>query len=474
MIKKNQKFLTIINVLSDFFAIVMAYVLSIFIWLNFMGTLGANIAEEATLVITYSLLCVFLYKLFGLYDSYRFKKIHAEVLEVLKSTSVSTLIFGLLLYVLRLSEFSRGVLVLSYVLTICIVGLKRVLLRKILRRYRKIGYNQKHVIVIGAGNLAKRYVENIKKNPQFGFYIDGYVSDDESSSLGEKLGNYNDLNDILEASKVDEIVIAFDAKEVERIDATIDVCEKYGCKIYIIPFYNDYIPTVPAVDVIEDIKLINMRTIPLDSDFCALQKRALDIVLSLMLIVLTSPFMIVAAIGTFISSPGPVIFKQERVGRDKKVFTMYKFRSMRITGTEKTGWSTREDSRKTKFGSFIRKTSIDELPQFFNVLKGDMSLVGPRPEVVYYVERFKEEIPLYMVKHQVRPGITGWAQIHGFRGDTSIEERIKHDIWYIENWSIFLDIKIIFLTVFKGKIINDEKIVKNNEQDSITNSDRTA
>ena len=137
---------------------------------------------------------------------------------------------------------------------------------------------------------------------------------------------------------------------------------------------------------------------------------------------------------------------------------MYKFRSMRITGTEDTGWSTNEDPRKTKFGSFIRKYSIDELPQFFNVLKGDMSLIGPRPEVPFHVNHFKEEIPLYLVRQQVRPGITGWAQVHGLRGDTSIEKRVKYDIWYIENWSLWLDIKILFMTVFGG-LKNDEKVI---------------
>ena len=159
----------------------------------------------------------------------------------------------------------------------------------------------------------------------------------------------------------------------------------------------------------------------------------------------------------WLSSPGPIIFRQKRVGLNKKPFYMYKFRSMRVNASSDTGWSTNSDPRKTRFGSFIRKFSIDELPQFFNVLKGDMSLVGPRPELPHFVDQFKEEIPLYMVKHQVRPGITGWAQVNGLRGDTSIKERIEHDVYYIENWSILLDIKILFLTLFKG-FVNQEKL----------------
>lgn len=168
--------------------------------------------------------------------------------------------------------------------------------------------------------------------------------------------------------------------------------------------------------------------------------------------------MLACAIGVKLTSPGPVIFKQRRIGRDKKTFSMYKFRSMRVNGGEDTVWSTNHDGRKTKFGAFMRKCSLDELPQFFNVLKGDMSLVGPRPEIPYYVERFKEDVPLYMVKHQVRPGITGWAQVNGLRGDTSIKARIEHDVYYIEHWSLMFDIEILLTTVFCGKFVNSEML----------------
>ena len=177
-----------------------------------------------------------------------------------------------------------------------------------------------------------------------------------------------------------------------------------------------------------------------------------------MLIVLPSPIMLGVAIGVKLSSPGPIIFKQERVGLNKRPFMMYKFRSMRVNAAEDSAWSTNSDPRKTRFGSIIRKFSLDELPQFFNVLKGDMSLVGPRPEIPFHVEHFKEEIPRYLVRQQVRPGLTGWAQINGLRGDTDIAERIRYDIWYIENWTVALDIKILFRTVFGGKMVNDEKI----------------
>jgi exopolysaccharide biosynthesis polyprenyl glycosylphosphotransferase len=172
----------------------------------------------------------------------------------------------------------------------------------------------------------------------------------------------------------------------------------------------------------------------------------------LFVIVITSPVLLAVAIGIKLTSPGPVIFKQERVGLNRRKFSMYKFRSMQQASkkTADTGWTTENDTRKTKIGTFIRKTSLDELPQFFNVLFGHMSVVGPRPERPFFVEQFKEEIPKYMVKHHIRPGITGWAQSNGLRGDTSIQERISLDIFYIENWTFLFDIKIIWLTIYKG------------------------
>ena len=232
--------------------------------------------------------------------------------------------------------------------------------------------------------------------------------------------------------------------------------EKNGVKVSLIPFYTKFLPAHPVYDEIGDVSLINIRHIPLDNIGNAFIKRTMDIVGSLLLVLLTSPLMLFAAIGVKLSSPGPILFRQERVGLGKKPFYMYKFRSMRVNDQQTTGWSTNSDPRKTRFGSFIRKFSIDELPQFFNVLKGDMSLVGPRPELPFFVNQFKESIPLYMVKHQVRPGITGWAQVNGFRGDTSIKGRIEHDLYYIENWTFLFDIKILFMTIFHFS--NSEKL----------------
>ena len=261
---------------------------------------------------------------------------------------------------------------------------------------------------------------------------------------------------MLDRISPDEVVIALEAEEYPYLQGIIANSEKNGVKVSLIPFYTKFMPSHPVYDEVGGVSLVNIRHIPLDNIGNAFLKRTMDIVGSLLLIVLTSPLMLFAAVGVKLSSPGPVLFRQERVGLNKKPFYMYKFRSMRVNDRQTTGWSTDNDPRKTRFGSFIRKFSIDELPQFFNVLKGDMSLVGPRPELPFFVNQFKESIPLYMVKHQVRPGITGWAQVNGFRGDTSIKGRIEHDIYYIENWTILFDIKILFMTVFRFS--NSEKL----------------
>ena len=215
---------------------------------------------------------------------------------------------------------------------------------------------------------------------------------------------------------IEEVIIAVDAGDMDRIPAVLSACDKHGTRVTMVPFYNDYLPARPTIDVLDDCKLINIRQTPFDNLVNAAVKRLLDIVGSMLLIILTSPVMLAVAIGVKLSSPGPVLFRQERIGLNKKPFMMYKFRSMRVNTEENTAWSTNADPRKTRFGSLIRKFSLDELPQFFNVLKGDMSLVGPRPEIPFHVEHFKEEIPRYLVRQQVRPGCTGWAQVNGLRG----------------------------------------------------------
>lgn len=457
MIKENQRLLNQLHVLSDgilvFLSMLLAY------WVRFYlfgGIEGVPFRYYVYLGVAAAALSLLSYAMSGLYESYRSVRFHREASRFLAVNTMDTAILVAALFVFHLNHMSRWTLVLFFCFSSALLLGKRVFLRLLLRRFRTKGYNLKHVVLVGGGSAAESYLKKVRAEKNLGFLVDGVVFAAPWGGLTH-LGGYDSLEKILDERKPDEVVLAIPSADNGRMPGLISICEKTGTKASIIPFYAAHLPSNPQVDNLDGLPLINLRRIPLDNLGNAFFKRAEDILGALVLIILTSPLMLLAAVGVGLSSPGPILFRQERVGRNKKPFHMYKFRSMRVNASETTGWSTDADSRKTRFGSFIRKFSIDEFPQFFNVLKGDMSLVGPRPEVPHYVEQFRENIPRYMVKHQVRPGITGWAQVCGFRGDTSIEGRVEHDLYYIENWSLLFDVKILLMTVFRA--VNREKLV---------------
>ncbi|WP_394884865.1 undecaprenyl-phosphate glucose phosphotransferase [Clostridium butyricum] len=464
MIKENQNLLNKINTITDllilFFSMIAAYFIRFHLFASdlYYIKLDSYIKFTALIIPIYIIINVF----FNLYDSFRSTAFSKECSKIINANTILLTILLSCLFVFRLVHISRLVLIIFYFICTSLTIIKRFILRTFLSSLRQQGLNLKHVLIVGAGKTASEYLDVIQNNKTYGYNYVGYVSNDSGFS-GEKLGDYSQLLDILFEYKFDEVVCALDLKDAEYIEKIVSDCEKSGTKISIIPFCYKYIPSQPYIDQIGNLPLINIRRIPLDNIGNAFMKRTLDILGSLCLILLTSPIMIITTIIIKCTSKGPIIFRQERVGLNKSIFTMYKFRSMKVNSKETTGWSTNNDPRKTKFGSFIRKFSIDELPQFFNVLKGDMSLVGPRPELPHFVDEFKDEVPLYMVKHQVKPGITGLAQINGFRGDTSIKKRIEFDIHYIESWSILLDIEIIFKTAFKGFKNNEKLIITNKE-----------
>jgi Undecaprenyl-phosphate glucose phosphotransferase len=468
MMGKNQKISDLCSSLLDGLLLVVAFAAANFIRFNLLPyeINGVNpaleIAHSARMAwasVAFALVIVLVYHAEKIYSNARLKGLWWQVRRMAVTNAVGVLCFASFLYVFRVTNFSRGALVLFYLISLLLLTGKRVVVREVSRRQRAQGKGLRHFLLVGGGTMAKQYLCALEQNPCYGFVVDGYLAAVPNPALGcPYLGQLERLDALLDGPGIDEAVVALDAAEASCIPRVFAMCDRHGTRITMVPFYNDYLPAHPTIDTLGDCKLINVRETPFDNSMNAFVKRFLDILGSLILIVFTSPVMLVVAIGVKISSPGPILFRQERVGLNKKSFLMYKFRSMRVNGQQSTAWSTNEDPRKTKFGSFIRKFSLDELPQFFNVLKGDMSLVGPRPEIPYHVEHFKNEIPLYLVRQQVRPGCTGWAQINGLRGDTSIEERIRCDIWYIENWTVALDFKIVFKTVFGGKMVNAETL----------------
>ena len=459
MIRENQVLFNRLNVAIDgalvFFSFLFGY------WFRFHVLPGGIPAVPfQTYLVTAACLVplhLFTYGVLGLYESHRKIRLHRELARLFWANCLDFILLQMAFFIFKDVHVSRLALAGFFVALNGSLGVKRIILRKCLHNLRRRGFNNKNIIIVGAGSNARRYMREVEQNPNLGYRVLGYVAEEKNWPGVPYLGDFAHLPRLLDRAKPDEVVAGLGADEYQQMPKVIDACESTGTKLSLIPFYAEYMPANPQIDSFNGLPMINLRRIPLDNLGNAFMKRAMDIAGSLVLIVLSSPIMLFAAIGVKLSSPGPVIFKQARVGLNKKEFYMYKFRSMRVNDGSDTRWSTNRDDRKTAFGALIRKLSIDELPQFFNVLKGDMSLVGPRPEIPHFVEQFRTEIPLYMVKHQVRPGITGWAQVNGLRGDTSIEERIQHDIYYIENWSLLFDIRILLLTLWKG-IINQEKL----------------
>lgn len=464
MIKDNQMHFNRLQVVIDGIVIIISYWLG---WVLKFRTPWFNNTPGGALSFGYYMqqllyivpLYLILYYACGLFDSNRMKGRRLEFANVVKANSLGVLIIILVLYMLlKQMHISRTVLGIFFGINCIADTIVRNLIRVFMKKMLKTGYNQKHILLVGYSRATEEYIDRILANPQWGYVVRGILDDHVAAGTlyrGVKvLGRIANLMVVLPESRLDEIAITLGLNEYFRLEEIVALCEKSGVHTKFIPDYHNIIPTKPYTEDIQGLPVINIRYVPLSNTFNAMIKRITDIVGSLVCIVVFSPIMLIAAIGVKCSSPGPLIYRQTRVGLHNRSFEMFKFRSMEIQkeSQEKKAWTVKNDPRVTRIGKIMRKTSIDELPQLFNVLKGDMSLVGPRPERPFFVEKFREEIPRYMVKHQVRPGMTGWAQVNGYRGDTSIRKRIDCDLYYIENWTFSLDIKILFLTVFRGFI----------------------
>lgn len=464
MIRDNQKHFNRLLVLLDALVIAAAYWLAWFLWLS--GNVkemepGTGILPVEIYFIAFVLIVpgyLILYNSCDLYSSKRTAKAVYEIFNIIKANTIGLLAVMVVLFAINIPDFSRGMVGVFYGINIVSEAFIRKGMRYGLRHLRKKGYNIKHILLVGYSRAAEEYINKITANPEWGYEVCGILDDHVPVGAVYKgvhvTGGIDSLHAILPENQLDEIGITLSLSDYGRLEDIVKICEKSGVHTKFIPDYNSVIPSRPYLEDMDGLAVVNIRRVPLNNTANMLMKRVTDIFGSLVAIIVFSPVMLAAAIGVKVTSKGPLIFKQERVGLHNKPFWMYKFRSMEVQPEveEKKGWTKKNDPRVTKIGKLLRKTSIDELPQFFNVLKGDMSLVGPRPERPFFVEKFKEEIPRYMIKHQVRPGITGWAQVNGYRGDSSIKKRIEYDLYYIENWSMAFDFKILFLTFFKGFI----------------------
>ncbi len=469
MIKDNQQMFNRLHVLMDAFIIVISYLATYYLRFNILQyifdyfKLGPHekyydLAGYAYHLLYLVPLYLFVYYFSHLYTPKRSMQRLSEIFHIFIANIFGIAFFSAILYLTKESDISRKFLGVFMVSNITISMIARMILFHILRVARRKGYNLKHVLLVGYGHAAEAYIDRIFANPQWGYYIHGILDDNmEVGTMYKRvpvIGSSSHLEAFLSKMDLDEIAITLSVNEYNKLEKIVAICEKSGVHTKFVPDYYSYIPTEPYTEDLFGLPVINIRNVPLSNTYNRVIKRIVDIFGAIVaLIIFSIPMLIVAFLIKF-TSPGPVIFSQVRIGRHNKEFKMYKFRSMEVQAAkaEKNAWTTKYDPRVTGIGKFIRRTSIDEFPQFFNVLKGDMSLVGPRPERPFFVDKFREEIPRYMIKHQVAPGLTGWAQINGYRGDTSIRKRIDHDLYYIENWTLGFDFKIIFLTFFKGFI----------------------
>ena len=462
MIRDNQKYFNRLLVLLDAIVIAVSYIVSWYVYLSGKvielppqtGILAKEIYFAALIAIIPGYLI--LYSTFDMYSSKRVSKSKYEFFNIVKANTVGILALMVVMFSVKLMNYSRGMIAVFYFFDIFAETVMRRIVRKTLRYMRRKGYNIKHILLVGYSRAAESYIDRITSNPEWGYVICGILDDKVPRGTmyrGVKVvGDIDNLQIILPENKLDEIGITLSLEDYDRLEDIVKICEKSGVHTKFIPDYNRVIPSSPYLEDLDGLAVVNIRRVPLTNTANMIMKRIVDIIGASIAIILFSPLMVIAAIGIKLTSKGPLIFKQERVGLHNRPFQMYKFRTMEVQKVEdeKKGWTKKDDPRVTKIGRILRKTSIDEMPQFFNVLKGDMSLIGPRPERPLFVEKFKEEIPRYMIKHQVRPGLTGWAQVNGYRGDTSIRKRIAYDLYYIENWTMGFDLKILFLTFFKG------------------------
>ncbi len=461
MIKDNQKvfnrLLVLIDAVITAFSLVLAYIVKFYVFNDGPGVGVLPLSDYVMLLVFIVPVYLLIYFACSVYAPKRTVRRRFEIYGIVKANTIGIVVLIVILYmIIKEINFSRSVMALFYIFNVGITSWVRLVLRKGLRTMRSKGYNLKHMLLVGYSRATEEYIDRLTDNPQWGYVACGILDDHVPAGTLYKgvkvLGTLGNLEIILPENKLDEIAITLPLKDYDNLEEIVHICEKSGVHTKFIPDYNSLIPSKPYTEDLMGLPVINIRYVPLTNTGNIIIKRIIDIIGSLAGIIITSPIMLISAIAVKCSSPGPVIFQQERIGLHNKSFHMYKFRSMEQQSPteEKKAWTVKNDPRVTRVGRVLRRTSLDELPQLFNILKGDMSLVGPRPERPLFVEKFREEIPRYMVKHQVRPGLTGWAQVNGLRGDTSIKKRIEYDIFYIENWTLGFDIKIIFMTFFTG------------------------
>lgn len=401
----------------------------------------------------------------NLYSGRREQRFFREIQRIVLGSGLNLMAMLAVIFFARPISYSRGLIFYQFIAVIILVSLGHLAGRRILQKLRARGYNIRNVLIAGSGNAAWRFYQRIISRPEYGYRVVGVLGDAEAyqerfATAGEGktppyLGHLGEFEPQISGEagagqgQVDMVVAALPPGEANFLPEIFRLCEFESIDLKIIPDYFDIITISGRVEEIDGLPVLSIRTVPLDKGYNWLIKRLFDVFFSLFVLIALSPVLLLLAILVKLSSPGPVFHLQERMGLDRRRFKMLKFRTMRVQTKEESGtmWTVKDDPRVTWIGGYLRRFSLDELPQFFNILVGHMSVVGPRAERPHFVEQFKSEVEGYMLRHRMKAGLTGWAQVNGLRGDTSIEERVRYDIYYIENWSLWFDLQICIKTL---------------------------
>lgn len=462
MLKRHSQFIESLMLLADLLVISIGWLGSYYLRFYWgLVPVYRGIPDVRPYLLLLGLIAIVwgvVFKAFGLYRPKRISSRLAEVRDIAKACTVAVLILVAATFFLKPFEVSRVVILYFWVFSILSVSLVRSSFREVLRFMRRSGYNLRHILIVGEGALAHKIVERIHACPELGLRIMGLLVGDPRM-VGKQveglkaLGTYEQAGEIVGELSIDRVFIAIPLETYGRMEGILRSLEDGIADINVVPDLYQYMTLRGGVEEFDGLPLISLQDSP-TYGWSLVSKRAMDLMLSSAALLITWPLLLFLAAVIKLTSTGPVLYRQERMGLDGRIFQMLKFRSMRTDAEEDTGpiWAMRGDERRTVIGTLLRRTSLDELPQLFNVLKGEMSLVGPRPERPVFIEEFRKQVPRYMLRHKVKAGITGWAQINGWRGDTSIEKRIECDLFYIDNWSLFFDLRILWLSLWRGFI----------------------
>ena len=460
MLKKHHRFFQSIQILRDILLVGSSLALAYWVRFSFPAALPFETASNFRETGLVGLMLVVAWPVVGwignLYVSRRSRSVLSEVFDVFKTTVLVFLVVVALTYFFRDVRYSRLVMMLWAGLVFSLVSLARVAARILMRGIRARGFNLRHVVIVGAGDLAKRVTSTVEAEAWLGLRIAGYVIPVEDEGLDTTelrypvLGTVGHLQAIVGQHQVDQVLVALPIERLGALRGIMNLLSLETVDVRMVPDVYQYMTLCGGIEELSGMPVINLQLSPL-SGWSRVFKRSFDFIFTCGALLVAAPLMMVIALGIRCSGRGPIFFAQERVGMDGSTFNMHKFRTMRVDAEARGSQMTDpNDDRRTWIGIFLRKTSLDELPQLWNVLLGDMSLVGPRPEQPCFIEDFKREIPRYALRHKVKAGMTGWAQVNGMRGQTSIAKRIEMDLYYIENWSLLLDFKILVRTICGG------------------------